>query len=96
MTLPLASDAKAFVELIKTNGFWHLSGYDGCLCGDIKVGAFHIAVSCRKSDGPKIHVTSRHGLVTLDDVQKITDEVKRQYLEQENDPRLVVVTELDS
>jgi hypothetical protein len=84
-------DEDRAVELLREVGFWHLSGYAGCLCGHIRIFAFDIDISCRKSDN-SITVSSRYTYMTEERLQKIADEVLRQYLDQGEAPPRVRVT----
>lgn len=84
-------DEKRAIQLLKEIGFWHLSGYSGCLCGNIKIFAWEIEVSCRKS-GNTVIVRSNYLGIEKDSSQRIAEEVKRQVIEA-TDPEPEIVIE---
>jgi hypothetical protein len=85
-------DTDRALDLLRSINFWHLSGYSGCLCGSIKIFAFEIDVSCRKSENT-ITVKSRYPGIGLADCQKIAEEIKHQIITA-GDPVPDIVTEI--
>ena len=91
---PRIADPKAAVALLKREGFWHLSGYDGCLCGRVSIFNFQIEVHCRKSSESsktEIVVGCRSLGSSKADLQMVADEVARQASEAESTPVMIIL-----
>ena len=100
MSWPSTGWPKETVALLRREGFWNLSGYEGCLCGSIDILGYAIDVACRKSSGTasgetKVTVSWRHMDIDASMARTVAEEVKRQVLEQEPHAHVTVVIQGD-
>jgi len=76
--VPHIPDPEHVLNLIRTVGFWRLTGGDGCLCGHLSLTNISVQVSCHKS-GSSISVECAScASPDHSSLRRIADEIMRQ------------------